>query len=449
MSRAPEQPDPAELEPLSPSSRRYLDQVLARVEQEDPAATAGRVRELVDRQVAYRSECLNLLPAENTTSWQTRLLLASGIATRVSEGFPGDKLFPPEPLNREIDEIEAIVVAQTRRLFRARWVEWRPLTNTMANVMALEAVTVPGDRLLVQSLEGGANMGYQRGAIPDLLRLEPHPLPWGPLYGIDLDRAREAARRLRPRVIAIGGGYFLFPLPVRELRSIADEVGALLLYDAAHVALFIAAGIFQDPLAEGVDFMTLGTHKVMGGPVGGIICMERADLAARVINRAHPLLLQTRDQNKLAAAAHSLTEMAAFGADYARQMVINARRLATALETEGFEVIGRERGHTETHQLVVDLGERDSGEVERRANAANLLIHRGRLPGETGRGDHYSGLRISVQEVTRQGMAEPEMAAIARLFGRAVRAGEAVESVARDAAELARSFPSVHWSFDS
>lgn len=440
--------DPGPDGPMSATSRRYLAAVADAIAAEEDAALAARVRRLVAEHVAWRDRCINLLPAENITSRRVLALLGSGIATRLTEGMPGDKLFPPARQNVQIDEIEAILIDRLRRLFGCRWVEWRALSNTMANLMALEAVTAPGDAILVQAIEGGGNMSCHPGGVPDVLRLASHPLPWAPLYDIDLEGARARARRHRPRVIVVGGGYFLFPLPVAALRAIADEVGARLLYDAAHVALLVACGRFQDPLAEGADFLTLGTHKIMGGPVGGVICMNEDAVAGRVINRAHPLLLQTRDQNKLAAAAHAVIEMSAFGAGYAAQVVANARALAAALEAEGLEVLGRERGYTATHQLVVITGARRSDEIERRCQAADLLLHRGRLPGEPDHPDHYSGLRVSVQEVTRRGMREPEMARIARLIARAALHAEPPERVAADAAELASQFPRVVFSFD-
>jgi len=426
-----------------------LEEVAAELVTADPAEVARRVREVVDDHVTWRRTCLNLLPPENLTSRSVLVLLGSALATRLTEGFPGDKLFPPARQNRHIDEVEAIIVGYLRRLLRARWVEWRAVSNTMANLMALESVTEPGDRLLVHAMEAGGNDSYQTGGVPDVLRLEVHSLPPGPLYDVDLDRARDAARTVRPRVIVVGGGYFLFPLPVRELRAIADEAGAYLLYDAAHVALMIAAGGFQDPLAEGADFLTCGTHKIMGGPVGGVVGMQRDDLAARVINRTHPLLIQTRDQNKYAAAAHALAEMAAFGGEYARQAVANARALAAALEAEGIRVLGRDLGYTATHQVVADVGALEGEAFESRCQAADILLHHGRLPGEPDRPGHRSALRLSVQEVTRQGMLEAEMAEIARLIARAGLHREAPATVAADVTALVGGFPMVRWSFDA
>src|SRR6185312_10828921 len=140
------------------------------------------------------------------------------------------------------------------------------------------------------------------------------------------------------------------PYPVRAFRALADEVGALLVYDAAHVSLLIAGGQFQHPLADGAHLMTISTHKIMAGAVGGMILTDDADIAATISSTVFPHMLQTRDQNKYAATAYAFAEHLAFCAAYAAQIVKNAHALGQALAELGFEVFGRERGCSSTHQ---------------------------------------------------------------------------------------------------
>lgn len=433
---------------LTPKSRAYLDAVARRIAPMPPAAIAERVADLASAHVRWRRQTLNLLASENTISRRALALLGSAIATRLTEGFPGDKEFPPPRHNEQIDEIEAILIGFARRLIPARHLEWRAVSNTMANAMALAAVTAPGDRILVQALSGGGNMSYHRGAVPDLLHLEVENLPDGPDLGIDLDLARVRARQVRPAAIVVGGSYFLFPLPVADLRSIADEVGAALIYDAAHVGLFIAAGLFPHPLREGADILTMGTHKIMGGPIGGLVFTDRDDLGERIVGRTHPLFLQTRDQNKYAAAAHALAELVTHGGDYARQMVANAKALAAGLEQAGFVVLGATRGYTETHQVVLDVRSLGGATVEERCQAASILIHRGRVVSDRPDIGERSAIRISVQEVTRQGMGTTEMARIVRLVADATWQRRPTEAIAADASALAAAYPGIHYSFD-
>jgi len=335
---------------LSPASRQYLERIEGQVAAAEAPEVAARITALVEQSERLRrGQCLNLNAAESAITYPARRLLDSDLATRVSEGPPGDRIFPIGHQNDAVDELEAIIIAQARKLFRAEFVEWRATSTTMTNLIALFALTKPGDTLLVQSMEGGANMSYHDGAIPTLHGLGVREMPIaGDAFEVDVDAVRRVARQLRPAMLVVGGSYVLFPYPVRALRDIADEVGACLLYDAAHTSLLIAAGLYQDPLAEGAHLMTMSTHKIMGGPVGGLIVTNDATIATKLWRIPFPPLMQTRDQNKYAATAYALTEMAAFGDQLAEQMVRNARALGRALTGAGCTLIASDRDFTMT-----------------------------------------------------------------------------------------------------
>ena len=431
------------------ASQVYLDRIEEQLARLTPDAIAARIRDLVAEDGEWRGRmCLNMNAAENAISRSARRLLDSDLATRVTEGFPGDKSFPLGRQNLSVDEIEGTIVALARRLFRARYVEWRAISTTTANSAVIHALTDPGDRLLVQSMEGGANIGYQSGAIPSLRRLVIHEMPIAnDEFEIDVDGARTAARRHRPKMLIIGGSCVLYPYPVWALRAIADEVGAIFLYDAAHVSLFISAGLFQDPLVEGAHVMTTGTQKTLAGPVGGLMVTNDADIARRVLQVTFPALMQTRDANKYAATAHTLAEIVAHGAAYARQTVANGQALAAALEVEGFTVLGKARGYTLTHQVFVDARALGARELEALCRDCNILFHANHMRGDAARG-RRTGLRFSVLEITRRGMREPEMARIARLIRRAGIDREPREGVTRDVIALVREFPRICYSFD-
>jgi glycine hydroxymethyltransferase len=433
---------------LSAISRQYLEGIERTVRLAPSSTTADRITALVaghERLRRYRA--LNLNAAESTMSYPARRLLDSDLATRVSEGPPGDRIFPVGHQNDYVDELEAIIVAQARRLFRAEFVEWRATSTTMANTVALFALSKPGDTLLVQSMEGGANMSYHDGAIPSLHALTVRDMPIaGDCFEIDVEGVRRAAHALRPAMLIVGGSYVLFPYPVRELRAIAEEVGACLLYDAAHVALLIAAGEFQDPLAEGAHLMTMSTHKIMGGPVGGLIVTNDAATAKRLWQIPFPPLMQTRDQNKYAATAYALTEMTECGGEYARQMVANARALARALSDAGFTLIAADRDYTMNHQIFIDATAIGARRVEALCRSCNIFFQASHMRGDGVRGVR-TGLRLSVQEVTRAGMREPDMGQIGTLIRRAALGGEPAASVAPDVEELATRFAEPRYTF--
>lgn len=412
-----------------------------------PRVIAQRIQSLVTAHDAWRvGACLNLMASENTTSAGSRRLMGSFLGTRTTGGFPGVKRWPART-NVCIDEIEATIIALCSRLFGATYVEWRATSTTMANAIVMFALTRPGDVILVQSTEGGGNMNYHEQGIPRLRGLRVVKMPAGDYFGLDVAGVRRLARRHRPKLFVIGGSKVLFPYPLHELREIADEVGATILYDAAHVGGLIAGGLFQDPLRDGAIVLSTGTHKIMGGPVGGLVMTNDADAADAILSLTYPSFIQTHDQAQSASVAYTLAELLEYSGAYGLQAVVNARALATALEEEGFVVLARERGYTATHQLFVDLRAVGADRVEEACQASNILWMKTRLP-EDGRADIYNGGRLSVQEVTRQGMREPEMRLVAKWMRRCALDGEPPERIAREVAELVASFQTIAYSFD-
>jgi glycine hydroxymethyltransferase len=416
------------------------------LDQLSPAELARDVLDTVRDHDEWRRSVVNLIAAEGLMSTTARRVLSSDLASRLTEGLPGAKdatSSPPES-NRHIERIEAVIALLAGRLFGARFAEWRPVSNTMANAAVLRAVTEPGDLALVQALDAGGNVSYHAAGIAGALGLRTAGLPGTYEFGIDAEAAADEVARLRPRAIVVGGSKALFPPPLRELRAAADEVGAVLLLDAAHTAPLIAAGRFCDPFAEGAHVMTTGTHKSMGGPVGGLVLTNDEELAARVHAAIYPGFLQTRDQNKYAAAAVSLAELAEYREAYALALTANARQTGAALASLGFRVIGAERGYSETHMLVLDVGT-TAPQIAAACCRAGILLGPTNIVGEPAGAGAKSGVRLSVAQVTRQGMGPAEMRTIAQLIDDAVRSRDGVGA---RASELARQFPRVCYSFD-
>lgn len=439
-----ESPVPA----LGARSTEYLAKVAKGLAGMPGRAIAERVEHLVSTNDEWRARrCLNMNPAESLMSARSRRLLSSDIATRLTEGVPGAKLYPHGRQNDFIDEIEAMIIAMVRQQFGASHVEWRPISTSMANAAAFFSHLQPGDVLLSQDEDAGGNYAYNQSGPAGLPGATIHPIPRrGDTFEIDVEALSQMAERLKPKMIAFGGSNVLFPYPVREMRAIADRVGAVLLYDAAHVGLLISSGTFQRPLREGAHIVTMSTHKIMGGPVGGLLLTNDAAIADKVIRITFPSLLQTRDLNKLAAFAVALSELQMFGQELATAMVLNAQSLAQALESEGFSLLGAKRGYTQTHQIFLQLGDQ-AKQFETRCNDANILISDCMLTGDRA-ASRRTGSRIATHEVTRLGMKEAEMKEIARLMRRAFE-GEAPQAIARRVEELRATFHRNVYSFDA
>jgi glycine hydroxymethyltransferase len=432
--------------PRAPAVADLVASVAPGLDGARPLDVVRGVLAAVQEHDGWRRTVVNLIAAEGLMSRTARSVLSSDLASRLTEGLPGAKdasSSPPES-NRHIEQIEVTIAYLARCLFGAEYAEWRPASNTMANAAVLRAVTRPGDLILVQSMSAGANVSYHAAGVAGLLGVRTADLPGTREFGIDADAAAAQIGRLRPRVIVVGGSKVLFPYPLRELRQAADQVGALVLLDAAHVAPLIAAGRFGDPLADGAHVLTLGTHKAMGGPVGGLVLTNDQEIARRVSASVYPGFLQTRDQNKYAAAAIGLAELLEHRDAYAAAMVSNARELGGALESLGLSLVGAHRGYSDTHMLVLDVGAQASG-LAAACCRAGVLLGPTNIVGDTP-GLARSGVRLSVAQVTRQGMGTAEMRAIAHLMDDARQARPGVPA---RAAALARSFPNVCFSFDS
>ena len=279
-----------------------------------------RNREIHDR------DCINLNPASNVMNPRAEAVLSSGLSTRASLGHPGDKY---EMGLEAIEEIEVIATDLARTVFDATFAELRVGSGALANLYAFMATCRPGDAILVPPAGIGGHVTHRDAGAAGLYGLEIHEYPIDPLtFSVDVDALALLADRVRPRLITMGTSLNLVPHPVADVKAIADRVDAAVLFDAAHACGMIAGGVWPNPLTEGADLMTMSTYKSLGGPAGGIVLTNRADLASRVDAIAYPGLTANFDVGVTAALAITLLDWLAVGPAYATAMVDNAVALA-------------------------------------------------------------------------------------------------------------------------
>ncbi len=287
-------------------------------------ATVDRHERILDRQ------SIGLNAGTNVMNPRAAALLGRSLGNRPSLGYPGDKY---EMGMEAAGEIEVIAESLVKRLFSAPYAEIRVGSGALANLYSFMAVAKPGDRIMAFTGEMGGHVTHHQAGAAGLYGVETHPVPFQPdKMTIDLDRLRSDAKRLRPKLITLAGSLCLYPYPVREVRQIADEIGAYVLYDAAHMAGMIAGRRFQQPLAEGAHLMTMSTYKAFGGPPSGLVLTTEAELAQRIDQIAYPGLTANFDLGKTAALAMSVLDLLAYGEAYADQCIRNAQALGGALE---------------------------------------------------------------------------------------------------------------------
>jgi glycine hydroxymethyltransferase len=273
---------------------------------------------------------------------------------------------------------------------------------------------------------------------------------------IDPDKSVHIIKAAKPAIITFGGSLFLFPHPIKELKEAADEVGAYIVYDAAHVLGLIAGGSFQDPLREGADFVTASTHKTFPGPQGGIIIADskdsRMEKAIKNIQYAiFPLSTSNTHLGRLPALGIAALEIKLFGEKLAKQTIKNSQTAGQYLYEHGLKVLGESKGFTKSHQLAVDVkgyggGKRAAEDLE----AANIILNRNLLPYDDQKNrEKPSGLRIGFQDVTRRGFQKGDIKHLCDLMLSIIKKEKKPSEIKEDVLQLKTEFKQIRYGFQS
>jgi glycine hydroxymethyltransferase len=412
MTTPPREAAPTTREWLGDSAQRREGAILAAMAGADLDAIETRLESLIARNRAiHERECVNLNPATNVMNPRAEAALAAGLGSRPSLGHAGDKY---EMGLEAIEEIEVIAADLACRVFGARYAEVRVGSGALANLYAFMATCRPGDPIIVPPASIGGHITHRRGGAAGLYGLDIYECPVDEAqFTVDLDALAELADRVRPKLITIGASLNLVPHPVAAIRAIADDVDAAVLFDAAHACGLFAGGVWANPLDEGADLMTMSTYKSLGGPPGGLLVTNRADLAERVDAIAYPGLTANFDAGKTAALAITMLDWLEHGHGYATAMVQTAAALASSLAHLGLSLRGTNQGYTTSHQFALDATEWGGGhQAALRLRDANLLACAIGLPGL----DDMAGLRVGTPEIVRWGMTVDDMPELATLI---------------------------------
>lgn len=403
----------------------------------------ARIDALVSRNRAiHERRCFNLNPATNVMNPRAEAVLAAGLGSRPSLGYPGAKY---ETGLEAVEELEVITAELAAQVFGASHAEIRVASGALANLYSFMATCQPGDAIIAPPPAIGGHVTHHDAGAAGLYGLEVHHAPLdADGYTVDLDGLARLTERVRPRLLTIGGSLNLFPHPVAEIRAIADTVGARVLFDAAHQCGLIAGGVWENPLAAGADLMTMSTYKSLGGPAGGLLVTDDAELAQRVDLIAHPGLTANFDAARTTALAISLLDWRVHGAAYARAMVDVARALASGLHESGVPVFGSDRGWTASHQFAVEAARFGGGQ-----RAAAHLYEAGFLASGIGlplpevAGD-LNGLRLGTPELVRWGVTIDDVPQLADLVAGAL-ASTTPSDLAAEVAGLRATFDTLHF----
>ncbi|WP_432835786.1 serine hydroxymethyltransferase [Dactylosporangium sp. CA-092794] len=376
---------------------------------------------------------LQLIASENLTSPAVLAVLGSTLTNKYAEGYPGRRYYGG---CAEVDRAEALGIERAKALFAAEHANLQPHSGASANLAAYAALLMPGDTVLAMELPHGGHLthGSKVNFSGKWFNTVGYPVRKDDEL-IDYDEVRELARAYRPKMIICGATAYPRLIDFARFRDIADEVGAYLMVDAAHFIGLVAGGAIPSPVPH-ADVVCATTHKVLRGPRGGMI-LCREGLAQRIDKAVFPFTQGGPLMHAVAAKAVALKEAAQPAyADYARQVIANARALTEGLAQQGMRPVS---GGTDTHLALVDL--RALGitgrEAEERCDASGITLNKNAIPYDPEKPMTASGIRVGTPSVTTQGMREPEMRRIAALIAAALRG----EPVGDEVRELAAAFP--------
>ncbi len=400
------------------------------------------VFDLLETERIRQTTGLQLIASENFTSPAVMHATGSILTNKYSEGYPGKRYYGG---NLIVDEIEALAISRVKQLFGAEHANVQPHSGASANMAVYLGLLNPGDTVLGLSLDHGGHLthGSPVNASGILYNFKSYGVTSGE-ERIDFEQMRDLALEHRPKMIVAGTTSYPRRLDPEPFKAIADEVGALLMFDIAHLAGLVAGGAHPNPVPY-ADVVTFTTHKTLRGPRGGCI-LSKAVHAQAIDKAVFPGSQGGPLEHAVAAKAVAFREALdpSFSV-YAHQIVKNASALAAALTKEGFRLVS---GGTDTHLMVVDLRPFDAectGKVAQLVlDEAGITLNKNTVPDDPRSPFVTSGVRIGTPSVTTQGMTEAEMPIIASLIAEALRHRDdaaAVAGVKSKVAALCAKFP--------
>jgi glycine hydroxymethyltransferase len=430
--------------PWVPTDCETRVQNIARAtQQRGEEETASRLSDLIsENRIIHEEACFNLNPATNVMAPRAEAALASGIGTRPSLGYPGDKY---EMGLEAIEEIEVIAAELCSQVFEAKYAEIRVPSGAMANLYGFMATCQPGDTIIAPPATIGGHVTHHQAGCAGLFGLKTIAAPVdGDGYTIDIDGLRKLAHEVRPGLITLGASLNLFEHPVAEVRAIADEVGARVLFDAAHQCGIIAGKAWRNPLKEGAHLMTMSTYKSLGGPAGGLIVTNDAEMAERLDAIAFPGMTANFDAAKSAALALTMLDWITYGPACAGAMIEVAQHLARALDARGVPVFAKAGGFTQSHQFAAEAAKYGGGQTaSKHLRRAGFLACGIGLPLPGFEGD-LNGLRIGTPELVRWGVTADHTDQLADLIARALHSNTPGD-LAEETRTLRQQFKTLHF----
>ena len=411
-----------------------LQQAMEFLAQYDPELGAS-----IQEEFARERRHIELIASENIVSEAVMLAQGSCLTNKYAEGYPGKRYYGG---CYAVDVTEELARQRACKLFGCNYANVQPHSGANANLATFFALLQPGDTVLSMSLAHGGHLSH--GSPVNISGKYFHIVPYGvedDTEVIDYDKVLELAKECKPKLILAGASAYPRTLDFPRFRAIADEVGAYLMVDMAHIAGLVAAGVHPSPIPY-ADVVTTTTHKTLRGPRGGMILCNDEAIYKKINSAVFPGTQGGPLEHVIAAKAVCLGEALKpeFKA-YGEQVVKNAKVLAEELTKQGFRLVS---GGTDNHLMLVDLRpfQITGKEFERHLDAVQITVNKNAIPNDPEKPFVTSGIRVGTPAVTSRGFKEPEMVVIARWMGMVARDFEGCRYQVRNEVDaLCRRFP--------
>ncbi|MGB2737710.1 MAG: serine hydroxymethyltransferase [Candidatus Nanopelagicales bacterium] len=380
---------------------------------------------------------LQLIASENLTSPAVLAALGSTLSNKYAEGYPGRRYYGG---CSEVDKAEMLGIERALELFGAEHANLQPHSGASANIAVYGAFMKPGETVLAMSLPHGGHLTH--GTKVSFSGKWFNAVHYGvdqKTEDIDYDQVRDLAREHHPKMIICGGSAIPRLIDFAAFREIADEVGAILMVDAAHFIGLVAGKAIPSPVPY-ADVVTFTTHKVLRGPRGGMI-LSTKEHGPAIDKAVFPMMQGGPLMHVVAAKAVALKEaMTPAYQEYTREVIANAQTLTAALADEGMRPV---TGGTDTHLALLDLqGIGVTGtEAEQRCDAAGIVLNKNAIPFDPQPPSVASGIRVGTPAVTTQGMKQDQMRQIGSLIGKAIKNTASADAIRSEVSTLVTEFP--------
>ena len=401
-------------------------------------AADPEVADAIEQELGRQRTHIELIASENFVSPAVMAAMGTCLTNKYAEGYPGKRYYGGCEC---VDIVENLARDRACRLFGAEHANVQPHSGAQANMAVYFAMLKPGDTVMGMDLSNGGHLTH--GSPVNMSGAYFHFVPYGvssETETIDYDEVRRIAKECSPKMIVAGASAYPRVIHFRRLREIADEVGALLMVDMAHIAGLVAAGEHPSPVPY-ADFVTTTTHKTLRGPRGGmILCREQY---AKAIDKAiFPGTQGGPLEHVIAAKAVCFAEaLKDEFKSYQHQIILNAKAMEKAFRAEGVRMVS---GGTDNHLMLLDFTgtEMTGKQMETLLEEANITVNKNTVPNETRSPFVTSGIRVGTPAATSRGLKEPEMEKVAAWIARILREGEAaVPAVRAEVEALMANYP--------